>query len=65
MYFSDDVMNRFKNNRQDALYITTPHPRIDLYNLYLMKPFDIIGTEQLINLNKQSMKELVHLKNIK
>ena len=63
--FSDDVMNRFKNNEIDALYITTPHPRIDLYNLYLMKPFDIIGTEQLINLNKQSMKELVHFKEYK
>ena len=51
-------MNYLKRNEIDAIYVTTPHPRIDLYNLYLSKPFDIIGTEELIDLRKTSSPSL-------
>ena len=51
--FSKNILNKFINNEIDCLYITTPHPRKDIYDLYIKKRFKIIGIE---GLNKDLIK---------
>lgn len=51
--FDEDIINKFINNEIDALYVTSPHPRKEIYDLYVKKRFKIIG---LKGLNKDLLK---------
>jgi len=47
--FSKDIIKKFSNGQIDALYITTPHPKKELYELYIKIRYRIIGTKGLDN----------------